>query len=137
MIKIEYKNTTFNKEFSRVYDYNISDLESFVFNTIHRYHGNHALGHGKFICKIHRLKGLPKSYIEESKEKLNREITALEKRIEQLKLQLHEISDTTPNEEIITTEVISGGGLPPKEEIIKNYCHGDLELFNKNYKKYY
>lgn len=139
--KIEYENLTFSGKVNEYLEseeaYDKTDLEGYIFMNIHRYNGNHAMGHGCYKADIDVFEDYPQEYLEELKNTYERELVKLKEKISKVKSKLMELDNTIPAENPIDTFTISSGGVSPKEEVLKDYCDGNEELFEEQYGKYY
>ena len=140
MYKINYKNLTLGNEYVEYISTPIrkEDIHDYVFNHLHRYCGNHVIGHGKYELKLEFYDGYPLEYVLEEENKLRSRINILRMELESLTNELGELSRCQVGKHIEGEDFkLYGGGLPSKESIIKDYCNGDEELFNEEYLKYY
>lgn len=140
MYKINYKNTTFGDEYVEYISTPVrkEDIHDYVHNNIHKYCGNHVIGHGKYELSLEYYNGYPLEYLKEKESKLRSRISILKKELESLDDKLGELRHCQVGKHIDAEDFkLYGGGLPSKESVIKDYCDGDEELFNEEYLKYY
>ncbi len=138
--KLSYKNTTFGNEYVDFIaaPVKIEDVHNYVFESIHRYNGNHALGHGKYEINLELYSNYPFEWINKKRNNLESQIKRLYKDIERLEDELGELSKMDVGIKIDGEDLfLHGGGISSKEEVLKGYCSGDEEEFNERYSKYY
>jgi hypothetical protein len=138
--RIVYKNTTFgNTTTEYAWGMEESDLEDHIFGTIHKYYGNHALGHGVFTAEVSVYDRPPKDFVERYTKAAERRLASLRKQVECDEESLRQLASAAKNPPKEAVEVfnISGGRLPEKECVIKDYFDGDEKLFHTEFGKYY
>jgi hypothetical protein len=140
--EIKYKNKTFNTKSSEFVNSECirEDKESvtaYVFSNIHKYNGNHAIGHGVAEVKVLKYEGMPHKHFKEKKDILEKRLDKLLKEIQRIQTDISLLNWTETNEANEEIFNFSIGELPSKESVIKDYCDGDLNHFNEKYAKYY
>lgn len=85
--KVYYENLDFDKKeetyyFQGDYSKHPQSLEQTIFHHIHRYHGNHENGHGRFKYRIEIHNRRPDDFLEKRISSLRREIESTHELIE-------------------------------------------------------
>lgn len=69
MIKVIYENTTFAPGVKKIKYFNIEPekevVEHWIFQIIHKYHGNHEQGHGEYVYEVFQVNREPDHLINE------------------------------------------------------------------------